>query len=149
MKKLLLFLLCQGSLDSSVFAQCEPSTFVFNLTPGITQSGTFFSMEAGIWPIEGKVGVMAGPLMYDEKVATDKGTEKITQIDGIARVIYKITATGSDHPQLVTAFATVRGMIGASYRAYWSIGETEVVGIEPMYVSRLGLGVNLLFTARL
>lgn len=149
MKKLLLFLLCQGSLDSSVFAQCEPSTFVFNLIPGVTQSGTFFSMEAGIWPIEGKVGIMAGPVMYDEKVPKEKGKEKITQIDGIARVIYKITATGSDHPQLVTAFATARGMLGASYRAYWSIGETQLIGIEPVYVNRLGLGVNFLFTARL
>src|SRR6478752_5216216 len=115
MKKLLLFLLCQGSLDS--FAQCEPSTFVFNLTPGITQSGAFFSMEAGIWPIEGKLGVMAGPVMYDEKITTAKGMEKLTQIDLIGRVIYKVTETGSSRPQLITAFGTVRGLIGVSYRA--------------------------------
>lgn len=147
MKKLLLFLLCQGSLDG--FSQCEPSTFVFSLVPGVTQSGAFFSMEGGIWPIQGKVGVMAGPLMYDEKVATDKGNEKLTQIDLSGRLICKVTEVGSDHPQLVTLFGTVRGLIGASYRAYWSIGDTQLLGIEPMYVNRLGLGVNLIFTARL
>lgn len=147
MKKLFLFLLMQGSLDC--FAQCESSAFVFNLTPGVTQAGTWFSMEAGIWPIEGKLGVMAGPVMYDEKVLTGKGTEKITQVDGIGRLIYKLTETGSDYPQLATVFATVRGMLGASYRAYWSIGRTELLGIEPVYINRLGVGVNLLFTARL
>jgi hypothetical protein len=147
MKKLSLILLCQVSLLA--FSQCEPSTFVFNLTPGATQSGAFFSMEAGLWPIAGKLGVMAGPLMYDEKVTTAKGMEKITQIDLIGRVIYKLTATGSDHPQLVTLFGTVRGLLGVSYRAYWSIGETQMFGIEPVYVNRLGIGVNLIFTARL
>lgn len=147
MKKLFLFLLCQGSLES--YSQCEPSTFVFNLTPGVTQSGTFLGMEAGIWPIDGKLGAMAGPLMYDEKVPTAKGTERLTEIDLIGRVIYKLTPPGSDHPQLVTVFGTVRGLAGASYRAYISIGDTQLLGIEPMYVNRLGVGVNILFTAKL
>lgn len=142
-----LFLLLSVSLTA--FSQCDPSTFVFTLSPGITQSGAYFSMEAGIWPIEGRLGVMAGPLMYDEKVTTAKGQEKITQIDAMARVIYKLTRVGSNSPQLVTVFATARRLLGASYRAYWSIGQSELIGIEPMYVSRLGLGVNLLFTARL
>lgn len=106
-------------------------------------------MEAGIWPIHGKLGVFAGPLMYDEKVSTAKGDEKLTQIDFIGRVIYKLTATGSDRPQLITLFGTVRGLYGASYRAYWSIGETQLLGVEPNYTSRLGVGVNLIFTARL
>lgn len=147
MKKLLLLFFLSGSLDG--FSQCDPSTFVFNLTPGVTQSGAYFSMEAGIWPIEGKLGVMAGPVMYDEKATTVKGQEKITQIDVMARVIYKLTKVGSNRPQLITVFATARGLLGASYRAYWSIGQSELIGIEPMYVNRLGLGVNLMFTARL
>jgi len=63
-------------------------------------------------------------------------------------VIYKLTRTGSDHPQLITLFGTVRGVVGMSYRAYWSIGEYSLVGVEPV-VSRLGLGVNLIFTGRL
>lgn len=149
MKKLTTFLLALISWDSNLFAQCEPSTFVFSLSPGVTTSGAFFSMEAGIWPISGKLGIMAGPLMYDQKISTTKGTEKVTQVDATARVIYKVTATGSDHPQLVTLFATVRGLLGASYRAYWSVGETQLFGIEPTYVSRLGPGVNILFTTRL
>jgi hypothetical protein len=149
MKKLLLFLLAHISWDCPLFAQCEPSTFVFNLTPGITKSGAFFSMEAGIWPIEGRLGAMAGPLMYNEKHHTAKGIEKLTEIDLIGRAIYKLTPTGSDYPQLVTVFGTVRGMVGISYRAYISIGETQLVGIEPMYINRLGVGVTLLFTARL
>lgn len=149
MKKLLLFLLAHISWDSKLFAQCEPSTFVFSLVPGVTTSGAIFSMEGGIWPIAGKVGVMGGLLMYDEKYRMDKGTEKITQIDFSVRVIYKLTEVGCSHPQLITAFATVRGLVGVSYRAYMSLGETQLLGIEPMYVNRLGPGVNLLFTARL
>lgn len=147
LKQLFLLFLFSGSLDS--FSQCDPSTIVFSLSPGVTQSGAFFSMEAGIWPIEGKLGIMAGPLMYDQKVTTAKGNEKLTQIDLLGRVIYKLTDTGSDHPQLITAFGTVRGLVGASYRAYWSIGDTQLFGVEPMWVNRLGLGVNLIFTQRL
>jgi hypothetical protein len=147
MKKLLLLWIFSGSLDS--FAQCEPSTFVFCLSPGVTASGAIFAMEGGIWPIAGKVGVMAGPLMYDEKYSTNKGTEKLTQIDFSGRLIYKLTEVGSSRPQLVTVFATVRGLIGASYRAYWSLGDSQLLGIEPVYVNRLGPGVSLIFTARL
>jgi hypothetical protein len=149
MKKLLLFLLAHIAWDGPIFAQCEPSTFVFSLSPGITQSGAFFSMEGGIWPIQGKVGVMAGVLMYDEKVTTAKGSEKLTQMDLSGRLIYKITELGSSSPQLVTVFATVRGLVGASYRAYWSIDDTKLVGVEPNYVNRLRMGVNLIFTMRL
>jgi hypothetical protein len=147
MKKLLFFLLFSSSLYA--FSQCEPSTFVFSICPGITKSGAYLSMEGGIWPIAGKLGVMAGALMYDEKVSTGKGTEKLTQLDLSGRIIYKITQVGSSCPQLATVFATVRGLLGVSYRAYWSLGETQLLGIEPMYVNRLGAGVNLLFTTRL
>lgn len=147
MKQLLLFFLFSGSLDS--FSQCDPSTFVFSLSPGITQSGAFFAMEGGIWPIQGRVGIMAGPLMYDEKVTTAKGTDKLTQVDLSARVIYKLTEVGSSHPQFLTLFGTVRGLAGASYRAYWSLSERQLLGVEPMYVNRLGVGVNVVFTARL
>jgi hypothetical protein len=147
MKKLLLLWLFSCSLDS--FAQCEPSTLAFSLTPGVTKSGAFFSMEGGIWPIKGKLGVMAGALMYDEKVTTGKSSEKLTQLDLSGRVIYKITEVGSSCPQLVTLFATVRGLLGASYRAYWSISDTQLLGIEPTYVTRLGAGINLIFTTRL
>lgn len=147
MKKLLLLWIFSGSL--SAFSQCDTNAFVFNLTPGVTQSGAWFSMEAGIWPVQGKVGVMAGPLMYDEKITTAKGAERHTEVDVIGRVIYKITEVGSDRPQLITVFGTVRGLYGASYRAYWSIGDTQLLGVEPNYVNRLGVGVNLIFTARL
>lgn len=87
--------------------------------------------------------------MYDEKQRTGKETERVTQVDLSARLIYKLTETGSDHPQLITAFATVRGLVGGSYRAYWSISETKLLGIEPVYINRLGAGVNLIFTTRL
>ena len=146
LKRLLLIFFFSGSLDSN--AQCDPSTMVFSLSPGITQSGASFAMEGGIWPIAGKLGVMAGPVMYDEKRNTGKGDEKLTQLDFSGRVIYKLTRTGSDHPQLITVFGTVRGVVGVSYRAYRSIGENALVGIEPV-VSRLGVGVNLIFTGRL
>lgn len=144
MKKLLFLLLS----PAIALSQCDRSAFVFNLTPGVTRSDAWFSMEAGIWPVQGKFGAMAGPLMYDEKITAAKGAEKLTQIDFIGRVIYKITTTGSDRPQLITLFGTVRGHVGASYRAYWSIGENQLLGVEPV-VSRLGVGVNLIFTARL
>jgi hypothetical protein len=149
MKPLIMFLLSFIAYHTSLFAQCEPSTFVFSMSPGVTQSGAFFQMEGGIWPIEGKLGVMAGPFMYGENIHTAKGIENTTQLDFSGRVIYKLTRTGSNCPQLITAFATVRGLVGGSYRAYWSLGETALLGIKPMYVSRLGAGINILFTQRL
>ena len=130
-------------------AQCPKNTFTFSLSPGITQSGVILSMEGGLWPIQGRVGVMAGGLIYDENVSTTKGKERITQIDASGRVIYKLTKLGSDHPQLVTAFATLRGLVGATYRAYTSIGQYTLIGIEPGYINRLGASVNVLITARL
>jgi hypothetical protein len=146
MKLLFLFSLT-ASLNT--FAQCDPNTFVLSLVPGVTQSGAIFSMEAGIWPIRGKVGIMAGPTMYDEKISTEKGTEHITHVDLSGRLIYKITEVGSDWPQLVTLFGTVRGLLGISYRGYMSLGESALIGIEPVYVNRLGAGVNLIITMRL
>jgi hypothetical protein len=147
MKNILFILLFSCSLDS--FCQCDQSAFVVSISTGITKSGAYLAMEGGIWPIEGKLGVMAGALMYDEKVTTAKGSEKLTQMDLSGRLIYKITEVGSNHPQLVTLFATVRGLFGASYRAYWSLSDTQLLGIEPMYVNRLGAGVNIIFTTRL
>lgn len=149
MKYLFIFILSFIAWDSPIFAQCEPSTFVFSLSPGVTQSGAYLSMEGGIWPIQGKLGASAGPVMYDEKVTTIKGIETLTHIDAIGRVIYKLTRTGSECPQLITVFATVRGLVGASYRAYWSIDDTKLLGVEPNYMNRLGLGVNVIFTTRL
>lgn len=136
------------SWDSKIFAQCESNAFVFSLSPGITVSGAVLSMEAGIWPVDGRVGVLAGPMMYDEKHTT-KDAETVTQMDFGGRIIYKLTKLGSNSPQLFTVFGSVRGMIGASYRAYFSIGETQLLGIEPCYSNKTGAGVNLLFTARL
>lgn len=149
MKKLFISLLMLISCHTNTFAQCEPSTFVFSISPGATRSGAYLSLEGGIWPIQGKLGILAGPMMYDENVNTGKETDKVTRIDAIGRVIYKLTGTGSTCPQLVTVFGTVRGLVGASYRAYMSIGETQLIGIEPGYTSRLGAGVNIIFTTRL
>src|SRR5688500_10228358 len=101
MKHLLLILALYITVNNAS-AQCDPTAFVFTLSPGITQSGACFAMEAGIWPIWGKVGVMAGPMMYDEKITTEKGAEKLTQIDFAGRVIYKLTKPNSDYPQLIT-----------------------------------------------
>lgn len=137
------------SWDSKIFAQCEPNAFVISLSPGITVSGAVLSMEAGIWPVQGKVGVLTGPMMYDEKHTTKEGTETLTQIDFSGKVIYKVTKLGSNNPQLFTLFGSVRGMIGASYRGYISICETQLFGIEPFYSNKTGPGVNVLFTARL
>lgn len=130
-------------------AQYPKNTFVFSISPGIIQSGVILSMEGGLWPIQGRIGVMAGGLIYDENVSTTKGKERITQIDASGRVIYKLTKIGSNHPQLVTGFATLRGLVGATYRAYTSVGQYTLIGIEPGYINRLGASVNVLITARL
>ena len=147
MKHLLLLLALYLS-GNNASAQCDPSTFVFSISPGITQSGFHLSLEGGIWPITGRFGGMLGVLMYDEKIVTAKGSETLTQIDAMARGIYKLTPTDATFPQVLTAFVTARGVYGASYRAYMSIGEYEMVGIEPV-ISRLGAGVNILITMRL
>jgi hypothetical protein len=147
MKKLITLLLF--FFNGSSFAQCDNNAYVFSITPGITKSGAIFSMEAGIWPIAGKIGIMAGPMIYDEKYIIKDGTEKITQMDFAGRITYKLTSTGSNSPQLFTLSGSVRGMLSISYRCYFSIGERELLGIEPFYANKIGPGVNILFTARL
>lgn len=147
MKKFILFLLCQGSLDS--FCQCQNNAIVVSLAPGYAKTGVVFGMEAGLWPVAGKIGVLAGPTMYN-RVKTDKGkTETITQLDLTARLIYKITELGNNSPQLFTLYGSVMGMLGVSYRGYVSLSEYELLGVEPFYSRRTGPGFNVLYTMKL
>jgi hypothetical protein len=147
MKKIILVLLCQGSLDS--FCQCANNAIVVSISPGYAKTGVLLGMEAGLWPVAGKIGVMAGPIMYNQ-VKTDKGkTETIAQLDLTARVLYKITELGNNSPQLFTLYGSVTGMIGISYRSYVSLSEFELLGVEPFYSKRTGAGINLFYTIKL
>lgn len=148
MKKLLILLLAFVSWDSSVFAQCENNAFVFTISPGYSKTGILFGMEAGLWPAAGKVGIMAGPIMYNRQQTEKDKTETITDMDFEGRIIYKLTALGSNSPQLLTLFGTVKGILGISYRGYVSLGENDLIGIEPFY-NRVGAGVNVIFTTKL
>lgn len=143
-----MLLLAFISWDSSVFAQCENNAFVFSISPGYSKTGIVFGMEAGLWPA-GKVGIMAGPIMYNrQQVGKDK-TETLTELDFGGRIIYKLTELGSNSPQLLTLFGTVKGMLGISCRGYVSLGENDLIGIEPFYANRVGAGVNIIFTTKL
>jgi hypothetical protein len=107
-------------------------------------------MEGGIWPVASKLGVMAGLAMYDQKTVNTKGERvPVVDLDATGRLMYKLTRTGSENPQVFTLFGSVRGMLGVSYRCYVSLGESSLLGIEPCYSNKTGPGVNLLFTTRL
>lgn len=147
MKKLILFLLCQGSLDG--FCQCSNNVVVVSLVPGWSKTGVVFGMEAGLWPVAGKIGVLAGLTMYNQVQTNKDKTETITQLDLTARVTYKVTELGDISPQLFTLYGSVKGMVGASYRCYISLGAYELFGIEPFYSKRTGLGINVLYTMKL
>jgi hypothetical protein len=148
MKKFMLSLLLLISL--ATHAQCDQATaWVFSIAPGYAKTGAAFSMEAGLWPVAGKVGVLAGPAMYSRRQVVKDKTETVTEIDLAGRLVFKITDLGDNCPQLMTVFATARGNVGASYRGYISLGRSDLVGVEPFYSSRTGMGINLLFTTRL
>jgi hypothetical protein len=149
MKKLIMLLLAHICWDSSVFAQCENNAFVFSISPGYSRTGVTFAMEAGLWPAAGRVGIMGGPIMYNRQQVGKYKTETLTDLDFEGRIIYKLTALGSNSPQLVTLFGTVKGMLGISYRGYISLSENDLIGIEPFYANRVGAGVNIIFTTKL
>lgn len=50
--------------DAPAFAQCEQNAIVFTLSPGYSKTGPALAMEAGLWPVSGKVGVMGGVLEH-------------------------------------------------------------------------------------
>jgi len=149
MKKLLSLLLAFISWDSPVFSQCQSNAIVYTLSPGYAKTGVTLGMEAGLWPVVSKIGVMGGLMMYGREMVNKGQKETFVDLDVTGRLIYKITRTGSDNPQAFTVYGSVRGMYGASYRAYWSLGEYSLLGIEPCISNKTGTGVNLLFTTRL
>jgi len=149
MKKLIMLLLSFIAWDSSVFAQCERNAIVFSLSPGYSKTGPSLSMEAGLWPVISRVGIMGGVAMYSQKQVIKGKEETFIDLDVTGRLLYKITRTGSDYPQLFTLFASIRGMYGASYRAYFSPSEDLLIGIEPTVSNKTGLGINILLTTRL
>ncbi|MCS3797004.1 hypothetical protein [Niastella sp. OAS944] len=135
----------------NVCGQCDQKTaFVFSLAPAYSKTGFVFNMEAGLWPVDGRVGVLAGPVLYSEQHLDAKGnTETVTDFDVAGRVVFKLTDLGNDSPQLITVYGTAHGNVGGSYRGYISIGRYDLLGIEPFYGTKTGMGVGLIFTTRL
>jgi len=149
-KKIIILLLVNICWDSKIWAQCKRTAIVHSTIVGYAKSGVVLGMEAGVWPIMGKIGAMAGILMYDQKFINIKGEgESYINFDVIGRLIYKLSRTGSDNPQAFTVYGSLRGMYGASYRAYRSLGDYSLLGIEPCYSNKTGPGINFLFTTRL
>jgi hypothetical protein len=137
-------------LSITLHSQCDQATaWVFSISPGYAKTGITFSMEAGLWPVDGRVGVLAGPVMYSQQEVIKDKTETITDLDFTGRLIFKLTDLGDNCPQLVTLYGTVRGNLGASYRGYISLGRSDILGIEPFYGTRTGIGISLVFTTKL
>jgi hypothetical protein len=148
MKKFLLpaFIL----ISIALHGQCDQATaWVFSISPGYAKTGITFSMEAGLWPVDGRVGILAGPVVYSRREVVKDKTETLTDIDFAGRLIFKLTELGNNCPQLVTLYGTVRGNVGASFRGYLSLGRSDLIGIEPFYGTRSGIGFSLVFTTRL
>lgn len=107
-------------------------------------------MEAGLWPVAGRVGILAGPVLYSMQHQDEKGnTETITDFDVAGRLVFKLTDLGDNSPQLITMYGTARGNVGASYRGYISLGRNDLLGVEPFYGTKTGMGIGLIFTTRL
>lgn len=149
MKSLLIAVCIISTLN--VFGQCDQKTaFVFSLAPGYSKTGFVFNMEAGLWPVDGRLGILAGPVLYSQQHQDAKGnTETVAGFDVAARVVYKLTDLGYNSPQLITVYGTAHGNVGGSYRGYISLGRYDLLGVEPFYGTKTGIGVGLIFTTRL
>jgi hypothetical protein len=148
MKSILISVLILLSIAAK--AQCDQATaWVFSISPGYAKTGITFSMEAGLWPVDGRVGILAGPVMYSRREVIKDKTETITDLDFTGRLIFKITELGDNCPQLVTIYGTARGNVGGSFRGYISLGRSDIIGVEPFYGTRTGVGVSIIFTTRL
>ena len=144
-----MLLLAHICWDSNVFAQCETNAIVVSIAPGYSKSGVVFNMEAGLWPVAGKLGILGGPIIYNEEMIDKGENAKVAQLDFTGRLIYKVTELGDNSPQIFTLFGTVRGTVGASNRCYFSLGRDDLLGLEPFYSNKTGMGINLLFTTKL
>lgn len=150
MKNLLIIVCIISTLN--VCGQCDQKTaFVFSLAPGYSKTGFVFNMEAGLWPVAGRIGILAGPVIYSQQhqVTGKTETETITDLDVAGRLVFKLTELGNNSPQLITVFGTARGNLGASYRGYMSVGQYNLLGIEPFYGTKTGVGIGLIFTTQL
>lgn len=145
-----MFLLAHICWDSNIFAQCDKmNAFVFSLNAGYAKTGVVFGMEAGLWPIAGRVGILAGPVLYTRQEVVKGKIETITDLDFGGRLVFKLTDLGDNSPQMLTLYGTCRGMIGGSLRMYLSISESDLISVEPFYTNRTGPGFYILFTSRL
>lgn len=149
MKNLLIAVCIISTL--TVCGQCDQKTaFVVSLAPAYSKTGFVFNMEAGLWPVDGRLGILAGPVLYSQQHRDAKGnTETVTGFDAAARVVYKLTDLDNNSPQLITVYGTAHGNVGASYRGYISLGRYDLVGVEPFYGTKTGIGIGLIFTTRL
>ena len=139
-------------ISAALHGQCDQATaFVFSISPGYAKTGFTFNMEAGLWPVAGRVGVLAGPVLYSrQQVVKGKNeTETITDLDFAGRLVFKLTELGDNSPQLLTVYGTARGNVGGSFRGYLSLGRYDMLGVEPFYGTKTGIGVSLIFTTRL
>lgn len=148
MKKLTIPILLLISMIAH--GQCDQATaWVFSVSPGYAKTGFTFGMEAGLWPVASRVGILAGPVMYSRQQVVKGKTETITDIDFTGRLVFKITDLGDNCPQLVTLYGTARDNVGASYRGYVSIGRYDILGVGPFYSTKTGIGVSIIFTTKL
>ena len=148
MKKIVfLVLLLAGK---GAYAQCgRATTWVFSFAPGYAKTGITFNMEGGLWPVNSRFGVIAGPVIYSQQKVIKGITEQVTDVDFTGRVVFKLTRLDSDFPQLITLFSTVGRNLGASYRGYISLTDNHIIGIEPFYGTKTGIGVSAIFTVKL
>jgi hypothetical protein len=149
MKNLLIIMCLISTVD--LRGQCDQKTaFVFSLAPAYSKTGFVFNMEAGLWPVDSRIGILAGPVLYSQQHQDVKGnTETVTDIDVAGRLVFKLTDLGNNSPQLITVYGTARGNVGGSYRGYISIGRYDLLGVEPFYGTKTGMGIGLIFTTQL
>lgn len=135
-------------LSTTASAQCDALYApVASINAGYA-TGVVFSIEGGLWPVNARIGALAGPMVYSRQEVAKGRTETFVELDVIGRLVYRLTDLGARFPQAVTCFGTVKGVYGGSYRGYISLSEGEMLGVEAGWF-RHGPFVGITFCSKL
>lgn len=145
-------LICVSSLAQYHNPCAKRLSIVGNLSGGGNRNGFTTGMELGVWGVDQPIGATVGFLVKNDFVqqqTLDKTTfiSKEPTIDLIFRLTAKVAQSYDDQfYHVLTAYALLKGDFGGSYRLYKKLSDYTLLGVEPVYSYRYGVGANAVLT---
>lgn len=148
MKKLLFAAVVLLSLQAS--GQCYKTVNTsMSLHFGIDKNGMTETMEFGAWGVDQPLGAYIGVVFRNHLMSGIERGKPIQYMEPFADFHLRATLKIYEDEHfyhVLTAYISVKGDAGASYRIYKPLGDHVVVGLEPSICLKAGAGLSTVFT---